>query len=316
MHEKPKLLVPGTSNISKIHITTCCVEFPYLATIINHSKELTEFSYLFGEPNPDWVVHPFVCRLLLREALLQHSKTLRILDLDCDDDFRFVIRPDGDGDEDRQREAEQDLRDDSDYEESCVVGDKVDSFRLRDKNPRPSPSNCILPLTDFTALTSLHIGIYLLLGAHMHAISGRIIGPPPTTLRLAKSLPPNLRSLHIRGYDKAARDCSYCVGQIYELLDEWKSGRIAPLQEISGVQEPTVWKRPRGGRGYIESRHGMSGVKARSSWASSDREDMRMDNEQTDSDRDDELELDARSPGARESATFIRLRPSAPQSGS
>ncbi|KAH6898014.1 hypothetical protein B0T10DRAFT_577479 [Thelonectria olida] len=232
--------VPRTGNMRKIQIEHADVSSGMLCIIILIPKALEELRLsLGGLWNPDGGVPMMILRDL-GKALLEHRKTLRVLDLDIDyalHNGRVSWMEEGkDDDESTIMDGLMD-REDEDYGLEYLRLDREssrDTIQYRETPDARKYGLTIGSLHDFTALTHLSIGMKALMGPRESDLRPpfHLVEQPP--FRLIDALPPNLEYLCLYGYEKGSnKDLD---DHVEELLKK-KNERLPRLREIDGIDK-------------------------------------------------------------------------------
>ncbi|KAF5863342.1 hypothetical protein ETB97_010222 [Aspergillus alliaceus] len=195
-------LEPRSTNFKKVRIHHSNYSSMSLAEIIRSCRRLEEFSYSIGGRSSGDDSHPIFQERHLLDALLWHTKSLQVLELDADEEF-WDERPA------HMQDYEYTVDPDPDYANST----------------EPLPTS----LQDFTAMRRLSIGVKLLIA--LARASARKNDPQEASFSLVDMLPPNLEYLCIKGYAAGANP-KYDV-QVSLLMENRQ--KLPSLNEISGV---------------------------------------------------------------------------------
>ncbi|CAG8343347.1 unnamed protein product [Penicillium salamii] len=215
-----------SSNISKIKINHSLLNSNYLLCVMKSIKTLEELQFTTGgRATLDGT--PFFSPKAFLKGLAEHTRTLKILDLDTEEmtigypgqkpSCSYVNWGEYGGPGDYEFDADDEL-DENDPE--LAMYRYITSIWDRD-----------VTLKEFVALESLSISIgslvYLAQGVEMD-------DSKRASVMLVDCLPDNLRSLHIRGYQKG--ESKLYDEQVNALMARFESGSLR-LEEIKGVHE-------------------------------------------------------------------------------
>ncbi|KAF5008153.1 hypothetical protein FDECE_5547 [Fusarium decemcellulare] len=221
---------PGTSNIKRIHLSHVDIPSRLLSTIIRIPEGLEEFKVSIGGLWHIDGMQPFIFPKTLGKSLLQHKKTLKVLELDID---IAALGRKLEGVDSEGYMKEGDLEKDE-YFRLDEAASKV-PFWLRDVPDDRSYGYTVGSLADFESLTHLSIGVRALLGPNGDQPRPRLETPPP--FRLIDALPPSLEYLCLYGYVKGENED--LDGHVEELM-RYKAERLPRLVEIRGVDEEVL----------------------------------------------------------------------------
>ncbi|RJE20514.1 hypothetical protein PHISCL_07155 [Aspergillus sclerotialis] len=175
-------LAPSSTNFKKVAIHHSIYSSSNLARIIRSCRRLEEFEFSIGGRAALGGSSASFDKVDLLNALSFHTQTLRVLDINIDEDL--WDSPMLDEIDDYEEEDDQE----EDDEEDSANWKKVFSEDYQ-----------VLSLKELPALTRLSIGIKLLAAiARGRAREGQ---PIETPITVAEILPPNLEYLRIRGYN-------------------------------------------------------------------------------------------------------------------
>ena len=226
-----QLLIPGTGNMKKIHISHADISGSLFGTIISIPAALEDVKLSIGGLYNGERELPNAVASTIGKALLRSRTTLKILDLDLgvsrahEEDMQEY-----DGDTtglEKKAFGEDYLRIDRETSKSSLEGEKPDEREYR---------LTIGSLHDFEALTHLSINLKALLGSdeiieRPDWVTQKHPKPPS---RLIDALPPNLEYLCIYGYVKGGNED--IDGHFEELMAN-KAQRLPRLKEIKGVDQ-------------------------------------------------------------------------------
>ncbi|KNG85335.1 hypothetical protein ANOM_006285 [Aspergillus nomiae NRRL 13137] len=206
---------PRSSNISRIAIRHSALDIFYLANVISSCKVLREFRYsVGGRAISDGSTQSFNPKTFFF-TILPHRETLEILDVDVE----YYIG-----------EFSPEIVDAEELDELFEQhGGRRDADHVWTGTPSESLWTQSGSLREFCALKQLSIGVNTL----MYYAQGVNLAKRQC-FNLVDSLPPNLESLLIRGYEKG--ECDMHDAQI-DALVAWISSGSSSLTEVQGITE-------------------------------------------------------------------------------
>ncbi|KAL2811886.1 hypothetical protein BJX63DRAFT_398001 [Aspergillus granulosus] len=209
-------LEPQSSDISRIAVHHSSISSSYFVSLICSCKRLRDLGYSVGGRSTIDTGYPHFNPKPVIRALLYHTNTLEILDLDVDS---YIHHFDPQFDE---ADAIQDFdsNEHMDYEETG-------------RNVLPTIRQQKGSLRDFSALKHLSVGVGFLF-YFAKGIDVDTESDSEREFRLIDHIPPNLEYLCIRGYKKGESPGRDPV--IEELVEAIRSGRLE--LEVAGVEEP------------------------------------------------------------------------------
>lgn len=206
---------PLSSNVSKLHIGHSDLDVKYLTTIICTCKRLTEFTYSVGGRDSGDGSYALLDGEMISKALLFYRKTLEKLDIDVDHHLQSFPA----------RYPANALPGETDYWDSHPFGGNTADHSATVFSSQTGS------LRDFTALTELSIGVVFLFG-----LAGGIGDEyeSQSQFSLVERLPPNLKYLCIRGYQKG--DDVERDHQISQFMSQ-RRRKLPSLMVVEGVDE-------------------------------------------------------------------------------
>lgn len=208
---------PQTSNIVDIELLHSVLPTMFLCSIIASSKSLRQFTHSVGgratQDAGNWnMSFPAIMR-----ALLIHRGTLEYLHLDTDSDYSNILE---------LEEFEEYI---SDVEMDVDETDDERKAFANNKSVVQLVFSQAGYLRDFTALRRLSIGVRCL----FQMGCGTNGDFTDSNLSLADTLPPNLESLSIRGYQRGTNPLHDI--HLQDLLQKFVAGQLGSLKEIHGI---------------------------------------------------------------------------------
>ncbi|KAK5723293.1 triosephosphate isomerase [Elasticomyces elasticus] len=220
-----EFMPPATSNIRTIRIGHSMLASDILASLIRMPKQLEEFAYSVGGRDTRDGGHDMFSARTIGKALSDHRESLRVLDIDADDQLTDD-RHDIESHEEFLEQRKDYIDDPYWYDEWFKLDEEASTgpLHVHDLPDTRVYNNTIGSLHDFAKLPKLSIGVKLLLGLPESA----------TPFQLVNALPQSLEYLLIRGYTRGK------VARYDEAIDELialRADRLPALQEIHGIEE-------------------------------------------------------------------------------
>ena len=226
-------LPPGLSSLKSISVTHSSLGSQVMGTLIRLATSLENVTLTYGGRSCSDDSTSLVFAKTLGKCLEQHKDTLRNLDLDLD-------YPLWNGGAQDMAEEQEDMHEDQvaidvmRAEDEHWAKDEQDSkaggytLLSRDLPDTKKYGTTIGSFADFQKLESLKIGVNMLLGS----AGGKTTTPPPANL--IQMLPPSLKHLTVRGYQKG-KIAEY-DRQVEQFLQE-KETNLPLLKSIEGLDK-------------------------------------------------------------------------------